>query len=197
MPKPSRFPVSSHQRKRGCVRNIGLLGLLIIIMLLAWFYGRFTDQREILPAGTSKVAVTDGDSFAIDKRRLRLDGIDAPEYRQTCLDENGSVWECGKASRAALEQIMLEPGLTCTAEAQDRYSRSIATCSNIRIADLAAAQVLAGMAVSDEFYGMRSYGTEEDQARAAKRGIWRGEFTQPTEWRAAHPALQTKTVPAE
>jgi endonuclease YncB( thermonuclease family) len=179
------------------MRNIGLLGLLLIIMLLAWFYGRFTDQREILPADTSKVAVADGDSFAIDKRRLRLDGIDAPEYLQTCADENGSAWECGKASRAALEQIMLEPGLTCTAEAQDRYSRSIATCSSKRLGDVAAEQVLAGMAVSDEFYGMRSYGTEEDQARGAKRGIWRGQFTKPSEWRAAHPTLRTKTVPAE
>lgn len=150
-----------------------------------------------MPIAGQKLIVTDGDSFVIGVRRLRLDGIDAPEYRQTCKDPTGSFWECGKAARAALEALLREPELRCVAEAQDRYARSIATCGNKRRSDVAASQVAMGMAVSDEFYGIRSYGDEEDAARSAKIGIWSGEFTAPSEWRALYPILRTNTVPAE
>ena len=152
----------------------------------AWQYGLWSDKREPIPVAGLTVRVSDGDSFAIGNRKLRLDGIDAPEYRQTCDDAQGKPWECGKAARASLEQLLLLPGLACTATAQDRYARGIATCSVQGVEDIAAAQVTAGMAVSHEFYGMRDYGNEEDSARAAKQGIWRGSFETPSDWRDSH-----------
>ena len=90
-------------------------------------------------------------------------------------------------ARAALEKLLLEPGLSCVAEAQDLYARSVATCRAASTLDIAAAQVSEGMAVTHEFNGMRDYGSEEDIARTQKRGIWRGAFDRPEDWRAKNP----------
>ena len=81
----------------------------------------------------------------------------------------------------------MEPGLSCVAEAQDRYARSVATCRSTSTPDIGVAQVSNGMAVTHEFNGMRDYGSEEDAARNKKRGIWRGAFDRPEDWRAKNP----------
>lgn len=158
--------------------------LLAIAILAIWLY--WPDPGERVAVRGQNLTVADGDSFAIGVRKLRLDAIDAPEYRQTCTDAAGRAWQCGKTSRASLEQFLREPGLACIAGAFDKYGRSIATCSNAHGADIAAAQVRAGMAVSDEYFGIRSYGDEEDEAQSARRGLWTGEFLRPDEWRAAN-----------
>jgi endonuclease YncB( thermonuclease family) len=160
--------------------------LLAALLVSAWYYGVFADTRETIPINGQTLNIVDGDSFSIGGRKLRLDGIDAPEYRQSCKEANNANWECGKAARAALELLLRQPGLICTAEASDKYARAIATCSTKQTADVAAAQVSSGMAISDDFYGIRSYGEEEDNARNAKRGLWMGEFLRPNEWRAAN-----------
>ena len=103
-------------------------------MLVIWLYWPDPGERVAVPG--QNLTVADGDSFAIGVRKLRLDGIDAPEYRQTCTDPDGRAWECGKASRASLEQFLREPGLACIAGAFDKYGRSIATCSNAHGADI-------------------------------------------------------------
>lgn len=171
--------------------------VLVLAIFGAWVYLELADTREPFTIGGEELKVADGDSFAIGSEKLRLDGIDAPEYRQICKDAAGRDWECGKAARTALEQMLREPGVSCIAEAKDRYARSIVTCSSTGTKDIGAAQVAKGMAVSNEFYEIRNYGDEEDAARGAKKGIWAGTFDRPSEWRAAQQTLRTNTVPAE
>jgi endonuclease YncB( thermonuclease family) len=170
-------------RARSWVRSAFSL-LLLVLMIALWLY--WPDAHERVPIRGRMLTVADGDSFAIGSRKFRLDGIDAPEYRQTCSNAAVRAWECGKVSRAALEQFLREPDLACTAGAIDDYGRNIATCSNARRTDIAADQVRSGMAVSDEYFAIRSYGVEEDEARDAKRGLWTGDFLRPDEWRAAN-----------
>lgn len=152
-------------------------------MVGAWYYGKLTDIRETVTLQGEALYIADGDSFSIGTRKLRLKGIDAPEYAQTCKDANGASWACGKASRAGLELLLRAPGLNCIAEAQDKYARALATCSNSGVADIGALQVKNGMAVSSEFNGLKSYGAEEQHARIGKKGLWSGQFTQPSDWR--------------
>jgi endonuclease YncB( thermonuclease family) len=171
--------------------------LLLAAMIATWYFADLGTADRPIQLDGQAISVADGDSFAISDRKLRLDGIDAPEYRQTCSDASGKSWDCGKAARAALESLLRSPGLACTESAQDQYSRAIAKCSLDRIGDIGAAQVRAGMAVSHEYYGVRTYGDEEDAARAARRGIWVGKFIPPDEWRAIQATLRTNTVPAE
>jgi endonuclease YncB( thermonuclease family) len=188
----AKFPQDRVYRNRrpGCLRNSGIALLLSAMLAGAWYYGKWTDQRQPVVIEGQKLFVADGDSFAIGPRKLRLDGIDAPEIRQVCKDSAGRDWPCGRTARAALEKLLTEPGLACEAEVQDRYARSLATCRTAQTVDIAAAQARDGMAVSDEFNGMRSYGEEEDAASDARRGIWQGAFVRPEEWRAGQGGTQ-------
>jgi endonuclease YncB( thermonuclease family) len=184
-----RFPADRiyRKRRRGIWRSLAIALLLAAMMVASWVYGVWTDQRQPVSIVGQKIYVVDGDSFVVGARKLRLDGIDAPELKQTCKDSQNVEWPCGRVSRAALEKLLLQPGLSCIAAAQDRYGRSVATCRSTSTPDIAAAQVGDGMAVTHEFNGMRDYGSEEDAARAQKRGIWRGAFDRPEDWRAKNP----------
>ena len=53
-----------------------------IVMLLATASLSASDQV------TGPVRVVDGDTLVMHERKIRLSGIDAPEARQNCLDEN-------------------------------------------------------------------------------------------------------------
>ena len=81
-----RFPADRIYRKRrsGIWRNLAIALLLAAMMVAAWFYGVWTDQRKPVPIVGQKIYVVDGDSFVVGTRKLRLDGIDAPELKQTC-----------------------------------------------------------------------------------------------------------------
>jgi endonuclease YncB( thermonuclease family) len=168
------------------LRSLFSLFVLLIMIAAAWLYAGKADTKETIISTGQTIRAADGDSFAIGSRKLRLYGIDAPELKQTCNDAAGQIWQCGAAAHGALITLLAQPGLTCQANAQDRFGRSLATCSAINTADIAAVQVRSGMAVSNEFNGIREYGAEEDEARAAKIGIWQGSFDDPKEWRASH-----------
>jgi endonuclease YncB( thermonuclease family) len=157
--------------------------LLILIAVISAALHEFSQSSQTVAASGLRLQVRDGDSFDLGPVRLRLRGIDAPEYRQSCTDANGAGWACGKAARANLEKLLREPGLTCDYEVADRYGRELAQCRTQVTADIAAAQVEAGFALSHEFAGMRDYPDEEDAASVAKRGIWAGKFTHPEDWR--------------
>lgn len=165
---------------------MGWLLVLLAAAIAAALIDEWIDPPRTITAGAQQIKIADGDSFSIGASKIRLDGIDAPEYRQTCNDPSGTPWECGKSSRASLEQMLRQPGLSCIADATDKYGRSIAVCSTAAIADIAAAQVLAGMAVAQDYFGIRDYTEQEQAAQNAKRGIWVGTFKPPAEWREMH-----------
>ncbi len=158
------------------------------MLISIWYFDNKSPPTIMTNADAEKLVVMDGDSFVIGSKKFRLKGIDAPELRQTCKDVQQRDWACGASARAALVTLLAEPQLSCESDVIDRYGRALAVCNNVRSKDIAADQVRAGMAVSDDFYGVRSYGDEEDSAHDARRGIWTGEFIQPAEWRSNHPS---------
>lgn len=162
---------------------MGWLTFLAIAAVAAFLIDEWAKPPRIISSSNANIMVADGDSFALGAQKIRLDGIDAPEYRQSCTDQSAVPWECGKAARASLEQMLRQPGLTCLTHAADQYGRLIAKCSASAIPDIGAAQVNAGMAVSHEYFGVKNYADEEDRARTSKRGIWAGPFVRPSEWR--------------
>src|SRR5437762_5667666 len=48
---------------------------------------------------TGPVRVVDGDTLVLGERHIRLEGIDAPETDQVCLDTVGRRWTCGITAR--------------------------------------------------------------------------------------------------
>ena len=45
----------------------------------------------------AKIKIIDGDSFEINGKEYRLQGVDAPEYMQRCYDEFEQEYRCGDA----------------------------------------------------------------------------------------------------
>ena len=146
--------------------------------------GRYTEIRDgnrvIRMAARLNASAIDGDSLRIGGENIRLIGIDAPELRQTCRDERGRDWACGRDAHALLSRLVSRGKVTCASSAKDRYGRTLARCSAGEIADVGEALVRAGYAID---FMKGGYGAAEAEARAAKRGIWRGEFEQPRDWR--------------
>jgi endonuclease YncB( thermonuclease family) len=170
-----------------------MLLALIVLGALAWAAWRWDDAsvRHIGPAPGVAARAIDGDTLSIPvdgrERIVRLDGIDAPEFRQTCARADGSQWPCGAEAYAALAALVLEPGLDCGVRAEDGYQRGVARCRSATTPDLGAVLVIRGLAIASGRGEFPPYALEEDRARAARRGLWQGEFVRPAEWRAANP----------
>lgn len=166
------------------IRKAGYIAALIGLFMLWVFSDRLLPPQEIR---AERVHATDGDTLTLDAKVYRIQGIDAPEYRQTCKDAKGLDWPCGKAARAQLVALVTPGSLVCQPQAQDKYGRSVVRCSSATVPDIGAAMVQAGLAINFGGFADGPYIDEESEARQAKRGIWQGEFDRPEDWRAAHP----------
>jgi endonuclease YncB( thermonuclease family) len=126
------------------------------------------------------VQVRDGDSLRLGSTEIRLLGIDAPELFQTCRDERGKEWECGRDARANLAALLSRGEVRCDGNSKDKYDRTLAICSAGSISDVGDAIVRTGYALN---FMTGSYEAAEGEARRNKRGIWRGSFERPEQWR--------------
>lgn len=154
-----------------------IVTLLSFILLLALVVAKVEQDKTLRIDGVFQA--TDGDSIRQGAKRLRLQGIDAPEFSQTCV-RDGKPWDCGQQSRRALSVLLGRCGSVCEGSERDRYGRLLVTCRNGKL-DINGEQVRQGLAVA---FG--AYEREQQEARTAKRGLWAGEFLSPSEWRARH-----------
>lgn len=137
--------------------------------------------------------ITDGDTIVMAKSiKIRMAGIDAPESKQRCTDENGIEYACGEMATEHLRNIIGNEPVKCTMHKNDRYGRFLMTCYKPDGADIHAQMVRDGYAVVST-YEPDAYLTEENNARENKRGIWRGMFRHPHCYR--HSKKQNWSVP--
>ncbi|MEE9139262.1 MAG: thermonuclease family protein [Alphaproteobacteria bacterium] len=124
--------------------------------------------------------VIDGDTLELQGRRFDLYGIDAPEIDQTCTAGDKS-YPCGIVARAALMDLTAGASVECTVRAREEDGRTLATCLSDGY-DLAEGLAHTGWGLADRKVTER-YVPTESRARDAGRGLWRGTFTPPWEWR--------------
>ena len=126
--------------------------------------------------------ISDGDSFRSGKLRIRIFGIDAPELKQQCQDQNGSAWACGLAARQQLENLLdANKLLHCALRGVDRYGRLVMQCFRGTV-DIGAAMVRSGHALAYRSFS-QLYVADEKHASSARTGVWQGSFQPPWEWR--------------
>ena len=129
---------------------------------------------------SGRARVVDGDSLALVGERIRLHGIDAPESAQTCI-AGGARWRCGERAERALRERIGGRMVACEERDVDRYGRIVAVC-RAGGEDLNAWMVESGFALAYRRYS-RAYVDEEAAAKRARRGLWRGDFVAPWDWR--------------
>jgi endonuclease YncB( thermonuclease family) len=125
--------------------------------------------------------VVDGDTLAIGAMKVRLEGIDAPETDQVCLNATGSRWTCGIEARDQLASHIAGRGITCVSNGTDVYHRILGTCS-LAGDNLNNWMVQQGWALAYVKYSS-AYVRSEQAARANQRGLWQGAFIAPWDWR--------------
>lgn len=139
---------------------------------------------------TGPARVIDGDTIVVAGERVRLHGIDAPELDQTFWWRGNQI-ACGTMALAALEALTAGVKVRCEAVERDRHGRLVAKCFSPNGIDIGRRLVLAGWALAYRRYST-DYVDAEDAARKAKRGMWRGAFMKPWEWRAPSPPRRTQ-----
>ncbi len=142
---------------------------------------------------TGHVRVIDGDTIAIGETRIRLEGIDAPEFAQTCQRKWFGWWACGTAATSALTNMIGDKSVTCEPRGLDKYGRTLAVCF-IDGRDLNAQMVRQGYAWAFVRYSS-SYVKEEALAKAEGLGIWQGELMPAWEFRAKRWAAAEQQTP--
>lgn len=143
------------------------------------------------PRISGTVNVRDGDTLDMDGLRIRLFGVDAPEYGQSCTRPDGSSWACGVAATNALADKIGKRRIECEQRDIDTYRRSVAVC-RLNGEDLNAWLVAEGWAVAYREFS-KDYVDEEERARARKLNIWNGTLQQPEDYRREQGAREAST----
>ena len=170
-----------------------IVTLLLMAVILAWGAGRAILSK---PSTVDRYVVVDGDTFALipksciyvlvklgcPAQRLRLEGADALEAKQTCRDAQDVEWACGEAATERLRQLISRPDFTCRIDPEftDRHAREFAVCYTDG-RDVGAILVREGLAFA--FGRDRQYLPLEIEAEEARRGAWAGHFVRPQYFR--------------
>lgn len=133
----------------------------------------------------------DGDSLQVGDREVRLFGIDAPEWDQSCT-RAGKQWACGQEAAERLSQLVTGKELRCIAVETDTHGRTVARCT-VGTMDVNRTMVAIGYATAYRRYST-DYVSAEQSAKANKRGIWSGTFEMPSEVRHADEERREESV---
>ena len=136
--------------------------------------------------------IIDGDTVHINSKKIRLEGIDAPEIKQQCKKpflkisaiigfEFNKNYSCGVIAKKKLIDKIDNSKIKCISSSKDRYKRFLATCFKDKI-NLNKWMVRNGNAVAYKRYS-KDYVRDEAYAKENKLGVWEGSFMMPEKWR--------------
>ena len=130
----------------------------------------------------NNLKVVDGDTIVLNGEKIRFSGIDTPELKQTCLQDDQEI-SCGMSAKMLLVKKIGNNIPECISEGKDVYKRTLAECF-VNGESLSSFLVRSGYA-----FAYRKFSTkfikDEDFAKANKLGMWAMTFQYPWDFRKA------------
>ena len=164
--------------------------IILIIICSIFFILTYKDVRsEEIKEISGNAQIIDGDTIKINSKKIRLYGIDAPEFKQMCKQTYLTIifftftkdYPCGKISTEKLKKKINNKVITCKILDVDRYKRFIGECYK-RNLNLNSWLVSNGYAVAYRKYS-KKYISNEINAKNEKKGLWQGKFEMPWDFR--------------
>jgi len=143
----------------------------------------------IFVAGQSFAAspfVRDGGTVDLSDVTYRLDGIDAPAFDQICIDDHADTWACGVEARDQLIRLIGGREVRCEDLGPDATFKKwhVGTCTiEGETASLNQLLVRQGFAINLEPSARGRFKDDETDAKNNRRGLWKGCFVAPQEFR--------------
>ena len=138
------------------------------------------------PGFAASAIVRDGGTIQLADVTYRLDGIDAPEFDQMCIDEHADAWACGVEARDRLSRLIGDRQVRCEDLGLGTASkkRHIGICTvEGEGTSLNQLVVRQGFALNFEPYARGRFREDEAGAKDNRRGLWKGCFVAPQEFR--------------
>jgi len=141
------------------------------------------ETRQFVASGNleGRGTAVSGDTLRVGSTTMRLSGIEAPEADQPCAGADGREWSCGQTAKQALARILRNGRISCDVSS----GAGALSAGDCKLGDLdVAAELVRGGYVFANSGLFASYSSLESEARSAKAGIWAGEATRPSDYRA-------------
>jgi len=138
------------------------------------------------PSLAASPAVRDGGTIDLGGVTYRLSGIDAPAADQLCIDDHADSWACGADARDQLTKLIGDRDVHCEDLGPDtvykKWHLGICTAQGEN-ASLNQLLVRRGFAMNLASAGESRFSQDETDAKGDRRGLWKGCFTAPHEFR--------------
>jgi endonuclease YncB( thermonuclease family) len=131
----------------------------------------------------------DADTLTVDGTVYRLEGVDAPELDQFCVDKGGA-YPCGLFAAEGLQELIGERPVRCQDLGRDPEHplRRIGHCT-VGDVDINRWLVQQGWAINVD--PLDRFAEDEREARARPLSIWRGCFLAPYDFRRGRKLAAT------
>jgi endonuclease YncB( thermonuclease family) len=130
--------------------------------------------------------VRDGGTIELTDATYRLDGIDAPAFDQLCIDDHADSWTCGVEARDQLASLIGGREVHCEDLGTDATTknRHVGICTvEGETVSLNQLLVRQGFALNFEPSAKGRFREDEAGAKDNRRGLWKGCFAAPQEFR--------------
>lgn len=144
----------------------GTSAALVTVGLSSDLFGRAPPAPERLHADPGQVAVVGGDTLRLAGKVIRLSGVEAPGFGDTC---GNGAHDCGGAATSALAGLVRDRRVECHLSGHDDMGRPYGACAANGM-DLSSAIVASGWARAQQ--DRPALADLELRARRQGAGLW-------------------------
>ena len=135
-----------------------------------------------VPPGGPNPVIRDGNTLQLAGVTYRLDGIDAPELDQICLDNHADPWNCGVDARDQLAKLVGGHPVRCDDRGPDKTHRKrhLGVCTaEGETTSLNQQLIRSGFALNVHPSAKSHFDKDQAAAKNDRKGIWKGCFVAP------------------